>query len=72
MAPASNKHVAAQLEKLLRVRLRKCMALLGRVLEEDDPAAVHDLRVWRRRLQQVIIARFPETLARESQLIVKA
>jgi hypothetical protein len=29
--------VAAQLEKLLRVRLRKCMALLGKVLEEDDP-----------------------------------
>jgi CHAD domain-containing protein len=64
--------VAAQLEKLLRVRLRKCMALLGKVLEEDDPTALRDLRVWSRRLQQVIITLFPKTLPAEGRIIVKA
>ncbi len=48
------------------------MALLGRVLEEDDAGAVHDLRVWSRRLQQVIVTLCGQALPPEGQIIVKA
>ena len=44
--------VWSRLDKLLHDRLRKCVALLSRVLSKDDPDAVHDLRVWSRRSQQ--------------------
>ena len=44
------------LESLLRDRLRKFMSLLLKVLAEDADDAVHDLRVWSRRLQQVVAA----------------
>jgi CHAD domain-containing protein len=46
----------AALEKLLRDRLRKFMSLLPKVLAQDRNSveAVHDLRVWSRRLQQVV------------------
>jgi CHAD domain-containing protein len=63
---------ARQLEGLLRLRLRKCVALLGAVISEGDPDAVHDLRVWSRRLQQVIVALFPDSLPHEGQAMVKA
>lgn len=71
-APAVSKQAAAQLEKLLRIRLRKCMALLAKVLSEDDPDAVHDLRVWSRRLQQVIVALFHDSLPPEARIMVRA
>jgi len=48
------------LEKLLQTRLRKCLALLPKVLGEDDADPVHDLRVWSRRLQQVVVTLFPD------------
>ena len=46
----------AALEKLLHDRLRKFMSLLPKVLAQDRNSveAVHDLRVWSRRLQQVV------------------
>lgn len=48
--------VSAQtkLLKLTRRRLEKYATLLPKVLVSDDPETVHDLRVWSRRLQQVL------------------
>ena len=48
-----------RLVNLLRKRLRRFGALLAEVLGEQTPDAVHDLRVWSRRLQQTLTALFP-------------
>jgi CHAD domain-containing protein len=63
--------VRPQLEKLLRDRVRKCVSLLPKVLAEDDPEAVHDLRVWSRRLQQVVVTLFPSPRPPEARTIVR-
>jgi len=55
----------------MRERMRKCIALLPRVLSEDDPDAVHDLRVCSRRLQQVRVTLFPNPLPPEARALVK-
>jgi CHAD domain-containing protein len=64
--------VWSRLDKLLHDRLRKCVALLPRVLSRDDPDAVHDLRVWSRRSQQLIVALFPQPRPREARVIMTA
>lgn len=61
-----------QLERLLRDRLRKFMALLPQVLAEDGVDPVHDLRVWSRRLQQVVVALSPEPMPGEARTMVRA
>lgn len=61
-----------QLEKLLRYRLRKFMGLLPAVLTEDDPEPVHDLRVWSRRLQQVVVALCPDPMPDDGRRMVRA
>jgi CHAD domain-containing protein len=45
-----------------RKRLEKFAALMSRVIVTDDPKTIHDVRVWSRRLQQVIavLARQPD------------
>ena len=58
-------------QEALRVRLHKCILLLGRVLRKDDPNAVHDLRVWSRRLQQTIVVLFCGRLSPEARIMVK-
>jgi CHAD domain-containing protein len=63
--------VRPQLEKLLRDRVRKCVALLPKVLGDDDRDAVHDLRVWSRRLQQVVVTLFPSPRPAETRTIVR-
>ena len=63
--------IRPQLEKLLRDRVRKCVSLLPKVLAEDDREAVHDLRVWSRRLQQVVVTLFPSTRPAEARTIVR-
>jgi CHAD domain-containing protein len=63
--------VRPQLEKLLRERVRKCVTLLPKVLGEDDPEAVHDLRVWSRRLQQVIVTLFPRPHPPDARAMVR-
>jgi CHAD domain-containing protein len=60
------------LEGLLRERLRKFMALLLKVLAEDSDEAVHDLRVWSRRLQQVLTTLSPSPLPPHARTIVRA
>jgi CHAD domain-containing protein len=64
--------VWSRLDKLSHDRLRKCVALLRRVLSKDDPDAVHDLRVWSRRSQQLIVALFPQPRPPEARAIMKA
>jgi len=58
------------LERLLRERLRKFMSLLLKVLAED--ADVHDLRVWSRRLQQVVATFSSNPLSPQARTIVRA
>jgi len=60
-----------QLEGLLEERLRKCVALVPKVLGDDDPEGVHDLRVWTRRLQQVIVTLFPEEQPPQARVMIK-
>ena len=60
------------IEKMMRERLRKCVTLLPQVLSEDDPNAVHDLRVWTRRLQQVIVTLFPDPSLPEARMMTRA
>ena len=67
----SAAQVRPQLEKLLRDRVRKCVSLLPKVLAEDDREAVHDLRVWSRRLQQVVVTLFPSPRPAEARTIVR-
>jgi CHAD domain-containing protein len=43
-----------KLLKLARKRLQKFATLMPKVLLSDDPATIHDLRVWSRRLQQAL------------------
>jgi CHAD domain-containing protein len=59
-------------EGLLRERLRKFMALLLRVLSEDSYEAVHDLRVWSRRLQQVVTTLSPSPRPPQARAMVRA
>src|SRR5215470_5204720 len=63
--------IRPQLEKLLRDRVRKCVGLLPKVLAEDDPDAVHDLRVWSRRAQEVVVTLFPKPLPPEARAMVR-
>lgn len=57
-APQTGDYQA--LVRLLRKRLEKYISLMAEVLAGDDPEAVHDVRVWSRRLQQSLVALFPK------------
>jgi len=46
-------------------QLNRCVSLEPKVLQGDDPNAVHDLRVATRRLQQVLDLMFPSPRPRE-------
>jgi CHAD domain-containing protein len=61
-----------QLEPLLRERLRKFTALLLKVLAGDSDEAVHDLRVWSRRLQQVVTTVSSRPLPPQARTMVRA
>jgi len=45
---------------LVRERVRRFMKLLPEVLNSERVEAVHDLRVWSRRLQQVLVTMFAQ------------
>jgi CHAD domain-containing protein len=71
-ASARNGQNRAALERLLHDRLRKFMSLLPKVLAEDSVEAVHDLRVWSRRLQQVVSTLSANPLPSETRTMVRA
>ncbi len=72
-AAESAVHIDSRhLAELLRKRLKRFMKLLPKVLNSGDPDAVHDLRVWSRRLQQVVVTLFPKPRPREAKDIVRA
>jgi CHAD domain-containing protein len=48
------------LRRLLRKRVKKFVALAPEVRADASPKAVHDARVWSRRLQQAVSAFFPK------------
>jgi len=48
------------LARLVRKRAKKLAALVPEVLGAGDPRAVHDARVWSRRLQQAVAALSPK------------
>ena len=56
MSAAAKEEVSAQskLLQLTRRRLEKYATLLPKLLVSDDPETVHHLRVWSRRLQEVL------------------
>lgn len=48
------------LQRLLRKRVKKFVALVPEVLTSANPKTVHDARVWSRRLQQAVSGFFPK------------
>ena len=69
---ASPTEAWSLLEQLLPNRLRKCLTLLPKVLGENYAEPVHDLRVWSRRLQQVIVTLYPDSRESEARAMVRA
>jgi CHAD domain-containing protein len=60
------------LPELLAKRLRKFAAVLPKVLSEGEADAIHDLRVWSRRLQQALVTLLRKPRSSEAQEIVRA
>ena len=47
-------------KRVLRKRVKRFVALAPEVLASANPKAIHDVRVWSRRLQQAVSAVFPK------------
>ncbi len=62
---AAERH--ARLVKLLRKEVQRFVNDVARVLTGEDKRAIHDLRVWSRRLQQVLVAMYGEELPRRAR-----
>jgi CHAD domain-containing protein len=65
---ASKTHIL----KLAGTRLKKCVAIAPRLLVDDDPKDIHDLRVSCRRLQQVIALLFPKPRRGKSRKVLRS
>jgi len=61
--PSNQAALQSDLERLLRKRVKKFVALVPAVLADGDPDAVHDARVCSRRVQQAVNALFPKPRA---------
>jgi CHAD domain-containing protein len=59
-------------EQLVHERVRRFMKLLPEVLNSEDEEAVHDLRVWSRRLQQVLVTMFPKGQENRAGSLIRA
>ena len=66
-AADSSSERRARLVKLLRKELQRFVNDVARVLTGEDKRAIHDLRVWSRRLQQVLVAMYGESLPRRAR-----
>jgi CHAD domain-containing protein len=58
--------------KLARIRLKKCVSIAPRLLVDDDPKDIHDLRVSSRRLQQLIGLLFPKRRPGKSRKVLRS
>lgn len=74
MSATATDEVSSQskLLKLTRRRLEKYATLLPKVLVSDDPETIHDLRVWSRRLQQVLRVIAPPSQGKKSNRVLTA
>jgi CHAD domain-containing protein len=61
-----------KLLKLARKRLERFVTLVPKVLVNDDPEAIHDLRVWSRRLQQALRVMLPTPKPPKSKKAIRA
>ncbi|MBV8452608.1 MAG: CHAD domain-containing protein [Deltaproteobacteria bacterium] len=61
-----------RLEQLVHERVRRFMKLLPEVLNSEQVEAVHDLRVWSRRLQQVLMTMFPKVQENRADSVIRA
>jgi CHAD domain-containing protein len=59
-------------EELVHERVRRFMKVLPEVLNTERVEAVHDLRVWSRRLQQVLVTMFPKGQENRAGSIIRA
>ena len=59
-------------EQLVHERVRWFMKLLPEVLNSEHEEAVHDLRVWSRRLQQVLVTMFPKGQENRAGSVIRA
>jgi CHAD domain-containing protein len=59
-------------EQLVHERVRRFMKLLPEVLNSEHVEAVHDLRVWSRRLQQVLVTMFPKGQENRAGSVIRA
>jgi CHAD domain-containing protein len=60
------------IRKLARTRLKKCVSIAPRLLVDDDPDDIHDLRVSSRRLQQVVSLMFPKPRRAKSRKVIRS
>ena len=60
------------IRKLARTRLKKCASIAPRLLVDDDPDDIHDLRVSSRRLQQVVSLMFPKPRRAKSRKVIRS
>ena len=74
MSATATDEVSSQskLLKLTRRRLEKYATLLPKVLVSDEPETIHDLRVWSRRLQQVLRVIAPPSQGKKSNRVLTA
>jgi len=61
-----------QAEELVHQRVRRFMKLLPEVLNSEREEAIHDLRVWSRKLQQVLVIMFPKVLENRAGAVIQA
>jgi CHAD domain-containing protein len=67
VADDSSAERHARLVRLLRKGLRRFVNDVAKVLTSEDQGAIHDLRVWSRRLQQVLVGLYGETPPRRAR-----
>jgi CHAD domain-containing protein len=72
MSAAATEAVSGQskLIKLTRRRLEKYATLLPKLLVNDNPETIHDLRVWSRRLQQALRVIGPAAQAKKIKKVI--
>ena len=65
--PITKKHIL----KLARIRLKKCVSIAPRLLVDDNPDDIHDLRVSSRRLHQVVSLLFSKPRPGKSRKVTR-